>query len=65
MIRNILLPVGYEVPFDLENNAEYNSHILDVGFKVKKYFCHYTYDFNDIIKVEQENFKKSIEFIQI
>lgn len=65
MIRNILLPIDYEVPFDLEKDPEYNSYIIDIGFKVKKYFCHYNYDFNDIIKVEQENFKKSIEFIQL
>ena len=46
-MQNILLPINYEAPFDLLKDSNFNSYILDIGYKSHIVLEKYTLSLNN------------------
>jgi hypothetical protein len=73
MLKGILLPSDYVAPLNLEEDAEKNSYIIDVGFRVHALLAQYNKsvsasknlnNIEDLLKQEQEKYQSKINSIQ-
>ena len=80
MLRNILLPDEYVAPFNLEEDAEYNSYIIDMGYRIRQSLLQYNKSLanaknlnnrnenmavlEDFLTKERESYHKQLKSIQ-